>query len=136
MAPNGQYDRDPHYPTSRDLAVDLDRLADLWVFDRLGSDDLDPDTWPRPGDGRLHNQLSFEATRARGEHGTPVDFLERPPLPEPPKDPLCSNCGLAPPEVNKTGLCGRCRKAVERTGKPPTRRSNWFHRRRVDTVHR
>jgi hypothetical protein len=124
------YRRGPHRPTSRDLEAELDRLSDLWVFQRLGSDDLDGDEWPRMSDGRLHGQVSLEAAGAAGEFGTHVDFLERPPLPEPPKGPLCSNCALAPPEVSKTGLCGRCRKAVERTGKPPTKRSNWFHRRR------
>ena len=121
------YRRDPHRPTSRDLERDLDRLADLWVFGLLG-DDLTPDDWPTMSDGRLHDQVSLEAAGARGEFGTHIDFLERPPLPASPEGELCSNCRLAPARVR--GLCERCRKAVDRTGQLPTKRRTWFHRRR------
>jgi hypothetical protein len=122
------YRQDGTRVTPAELVRRRDQVTDAWVFHHLGSDDLTPDQWPRMSDGRLHGQVSLEAAGAAGEFGTHVDFLERPALPEPPEGELCSNCHLAPPRVR--GLCERCRKAVERTGRLPTKRATWFHRRR------
>jgi len=122
------YRRDPLQPTSWDVERDLDRQTDSWVFKELGRTDLDPDEWPKMSDGRTHGEVSLQA--AGIEFGVPVELGDRPPLPKPPEGPLCSNCGLAPVRNKRTGLCNRCRVALETTGHLPTRRSNWFHRRR------
>ena len=52
---------------------------------------------------------------------------------------FCSHCGLAPVAVKRTerngrewrDLCRRCYQALYRTGKMPSWRATWYHRRRL-----
>jgi hypothetical protein len=133
MVPD-RYRRDPHQPTSRDLVRDLDRLADAWVFEQLGTDSVDPDQWPRPDDGRLRGEVSFESAVARVELGTYAESTSVPrggrPL-EQPKGNLCVSCGLAPIRRKRDGLCDRCRKHVDLTGNRPGPRANYLQARRL-----
>ena len=132
MTDAARYQRDPFQPTTADVAADLDRLSDSWVLALLG--DM-PDDWPRPDEGRTRGAVHLVADLLAADAAE----LDRPPLPTLPEGPLCAHCGLAPVAVHVTrrwgrtwlDVCSRCRAAVIRTGRLPSKRANERHRRRL-----
>lgn len=111
-----------------------DKAADEWVRSVLG-DDLTPDEWPSPDEGRTGRELHWDAALLEAD----LAEMDRRPLPTLPTGLLCSHCNLAVVAVKVTkrwgrdwrDLCSRCRCHMVRTGHLPSRRANERHRRRL-----
>ena len=128
--------RRDHTPTTPEVARDIDRSVDAAVVRMLGAVSLagiTPDQWPRPDQGRLHDQTSLDAITDRG--GVPVgrDVAEifrtySKPAPEALKNPCrCDLEEITHGPFRRRGkdwpaLGNRCYKSVYRKGEYPTRR--------------
>lgn len=116
---------------------DLDRLADEWVESVLG-DDLDPEVWPRPDEGRTGREVSLFVVPEPSEALGGLLFASWPAAENSPGRPLCSHCGLEPRKVQWSRKYGvrdvgnRCYTfALRNGGRLPDRRLNWLYAHRA-----